>query len=281
MVRLRWLGLWIAGFGLSACGAGALFEDEASRQARLQSAVAEVVGQDRGWQTAFIEQRTATLVTEQRAATERVAEVETRIHGIEDRIDALVRSLPKQPAPGIQPVIAGPAVRSVPSDIDAAALADLRREVAQLKADLDGLGAAAADRDSLKRDLDAMTDAVAGLLAERQKEQAAQRARFERLEFRTRSLPWPQTGAERGVHLASYRSHRDAMTGWEILLARHRPVLAAEAPTFVDVETVSGPYVRLFVGVGEPARRMTALRDGMRAAGEYAMIMPLPQNPES
>lgn len=126
-----------------------------------------------------------------------------------------------------------------------------------------------------------MTGAVAQLLTQRERAEAEARARFERLELRTSALAWPASHGERGVHLASYKTHEAALAGWEVLQSRYRTALGSEPPTLVEVETVAGRFVRLFVGAGLPEKELLKIRDTVRRGGDYAMILPLPTVPDS
>lgn len=240
---------------LAAAGCS-VFQTTEGRQAELAAAVADALEAEKGWQTRFVERRTDTMIADQRAVAARTAAVEGRLQGLEERIDDLVRRMPSvaDPAAG-RPASAGPGFTARPTD--------------------------AAEVEALRRDLDAMTGALAQLLGERQRWEAGTQARFERLEHRTSALSWPDTGGRRGVHLASYRDHQAAMAGWEILAKRHAPLLAEETPTFAEADTVAGRYVRLYVAVGETEGAMNALMNGVRQGGDYAMILALPAPPQS
>lgn len=114
-------------------------------------------------------------------------------------------------------------------------------------------------------------------LGERQDLESAQAsARFERLELRTRDLEWPEQDGRRAVHLASYRSHEEAQAGWEKLSRKYGKQFAGLQPMLVEVDTVAGPFVRLMVGVGAEENALARVRDQLRAAGEYAMILAIP-----
>lgn len=245
------LGLVAATAG---CGAGSLLQSPEDRRAEVAAVVADALEAEKGWQTRFVERRTDAMMAEQQATTARIEEVARRAKELEDQMAEVERRVPSVADPGFgrpaRPAAAGPATD--PADLAA-----------------------------LRRDLDAMTGAVAQLLAERDEAEAATRARFERLELRTSRLPFPDTHGDRGVHLASYRTHEAALRGWEALQARHSALLSQETPTFVEVDTVAGRYVRLLVAVGAGERQLDSLRDGIRRRGDYAMVVPLPVGPGS
>lgn len=232
------------------CGADTLLQSPGDRREEIASAVAEALEAEKGWQTRFVERRTESMLSEQQAIAARTAEITQRTKFLEDRLDDVARRVPSVADPGFGRATAAAAPAA--SSVD-------RAEV-----------------EALRRDLAAMTTAVGQLLSERERDEAAIRARFERLEFRTSRLGWPDGGGDQGVHLASYRTHDAAMRGWEQLQERHRGVLSIEAPTFVEVETVAGRFVRLFVGVGLPEPALLTIRDGIRRGGDYAMVLPLP-----
>ncbi len=206
----------------TGCGADALLQSPTDRRAEVAAAVAEALEAEKGWQTRFVERRTEAMISEQQEIANRTREVESRTKALQDKLDDVARRVPSIADPGFGRQ--SPAPRA-PSAADAAEV------------------------QAMRRDLDAMTAAVAQLLNDRERDEAVNRARFERLELRTSAVAWPaDNGAEQGVHLASYRTHEAALRGWELLQARHRAILGAETPTFVEVETVAGRYVRLFVG---------------------------------
>lgn len=128
----------------------------------------------------------------------------------------------------------------------------------------------------LRADIDAALRSVSKLNADQEAADARSNARFERLEFRTSELSWPHGSGERGLHLASYRTHEAALAGWELLRTEFPDLLSDEDPVFFEVDTVAGLFVRLMVGVGRNQRWLTEARNKIRAEGEYAMIMPLP-----
>lgn len=237
---------------MAGCGADTLLQTPSDRRDEVAAAVAEALEAEKGWQTKFVERRTETMLAEQQEVAARTEDIDRRTKLLQDQLDDVARRLPSIADPGFGRVRATPAP-SVASGAD-------RAEV-----------------DALRHDLEAMTGAVAQLLSEQARSEAMTRARFERLEIRTRSLAWPDDrGAEQGVHLASYRTHEDALRGWEVLQNRHRAILGSETPTFVEVETVAGRYVRLFVGVGHVDKVLRGIRDGVRSGGDYAMVLPLP-----
>lgn len=241
----------ILALGLAAatagCGADALLQSPEDRRAEIATAVSEALEAEAGRRARSAELRSAAPLAGSQAA--RAEEAERRLKELEDRVEEVARQAPA----------AAQTVSGRPG----------------------GPAAGAAELAALRRDLDAMTGAVAQLLAERERADAEARARFERLELRTSRLGFPDAGGERGVHLASYRSHEAALRGWEILQERHRAALGQEEPTLVEVDTVAGRYVRLFVAVGAPQRQLDALRDEVRRGGDYAMVMPLPAGPGS
>lgn len=237
----------------AGCGADALLQSPSDRREEVAAAVAEALEAEKGWQTRFVERRTETMLAEQQEIAARTQEIESRTKLLKDQLDDIARRVPSVADPGFGRVAAAaPAPRQ-------------------------GDGVDRAEIDAMRHDLDAMTGAVAQLLSERDRSEAVTRARFERLELRTKGLAWPDDrGAEQGVHLASYRTHEAALRGWEVLQDRHRAILGAETPTFVEVETVAGRYVRLFVGVGLAEPVLAGIRDGVRRGGDYAMVLPLP-----
>lgn len=243
-----------------------LLEGEDSRHARVEAVVTEVLDRERGWQSRFIERRTEALVARQQQSGEEVSALERRLEGLEGRLDSVVRVQPRiltdrepeslaEPMPTPPPPPPAVTLAPAPPVIDEAEI------------------------EALRQDLDAMTEAVARLLADRNQAAAALRARLERLELRTSGLSWPAKDGTRAVHLASYRSHAAALAGWEILLERYRPLLITENPTFIEVESVAGRYVRLYVGVGLDESALNRILNGVRAGGDYGMILTLPGPP--
>lgn len=262
MLRLT-LALVLAGM-TAACGAGAILQSPDDRKEEIAAAVTRALDAEKGWQTQFVERRTESMLADQKALAERTEQVADRMKALEDQLDEVIRKVPSVADPGFgrrsagAPPLAAPVAQVVVSDVP---------DAAEIKA--------------LRRDLDAMTGAVAQLLSESERTDAAVRARFERLELRTSRMVWPDSGDPRGVHLASYRTHEAALNGWETLVDRHRAALVSETPTFVEVETVAGRYVRLFVGVGLAEPALNAIRDRIRRGGDYAMVLPLPSGPGS
>lgn len=248
----------------AGCGADTLLQTPTDRRDEIAKAVAEALDAEKGWQTRFIERRTETMLEEQQTMVARTKEIDSRTKALEDRLDDVVRRVPSIADPGFGRVpgaTPAPAAETPPTSAPTAELSAADR----------------AEFDGLRRDLDAMTGAVAQLLTDRERADAAVRARFERLELRTSRIGWPdEGGADRGVHLASYRSHDAALRGWEVLQKRYRTALGTETPTFVEVRTVAGQFVRLFAGVGLPEASLVAIRDAVRDGGDYAMVMPLP-----
>lgn len=239
----------------AGCGAGSLLQSPEERRAEISAEVADALSAEKGWQTRFVERRTDAMLADQKVATARVDKMAGRLDALETRVDDVARKAPSVADTGPR----GSRTGSSPSR-----------------------PADAAEISALRRDLDAMTTAVAQLLTERERADAVIRARFERLEHRTSTLPWPpEPGVERGVHLASYKTHEAALRGWEVLLGRYHGLLNKQEPTFAEVDTVAGRYVRLFVGVGLPKKSQVAIRDGIRHGGDYAMILPVPAGPGS
>lgn len=251
--------LWL----LAGCGAGALLEGEETRRGRVEAAVTEVLDRERDWQSRFIERRTETLVARQQQSGEEVSVLVRRLEGLEGRLDSVVRTQPRLLTDREPDNIAEPT--PTPATPPAMAPAPPAIDEAEIEA--------------LRQDLDAMTEAVARLLADRNQAAAALRARLERLELRTSGLSWPAKDGTRAVHLASYRSHAAALAGWEILLGRYRPLLITENPTFIEVESVAGRYVRLYVGVGLDEGALNRILNAIRAGGDYGMILTLPGPP--
>ncbi|MEQ8813970.1 MAG: hypothetical protein RLO51_00165 [Thalassobaculum sp.] len=234
----------------TGCGVDTLLQTPGDRREEVAAAVAEALEAEKGWQTRFVERRTEAMLAEQQEVAARTQAIDQRTKLLQDQLDDVARRVPSIADAGFGRAQSAPAP---------------------------AVGVARAEVDALRQDLEAMTGAVAQLLGERERSEAETNARFERLELRTSSLAWPDDrGAEQGVHLASYRTHENALQGWEVLQKRHRAILGAETPTFVEVETVAGRYVRLFVGVGHAERVLQGIRDGVRSGGDYAMVLPLP-----
>lgn len=139
-------------------------------------------------------------------------------------------------------------------------------------------GPTSQDFEKLRSEVQAAISAVAELVGDGGQRDAAINARFERLEYRTRTVEWPRqpAGTGPGVHLASYKSHEAALRGWEVLLRRYPSVLGGHEPVLIEIETVAGRFVRLFVAGGFPEAALVTLRNQIRAGGDYAMIMPMP-----
>jgi len=180
---------------------------------------------------------------------------------------------------------------------DSAELDKLEQKIAALATRMDTLArrtspneiAAAMDRqsgpseaevESLRADTSAVVSALADLSEDARRRDAAVNARFERLEYRTRSVPWPRTAPDQphGVHLASYRSHDSALRGWHKLLDKYPLALKGQDPVLIEIETVSGRFVRLIAGAGLPDGALARMRNQVRAGGDYAMILPLQPN---
>jgi prefoldin subunit 5 len=256
MVRARFVGMCLALVTVTGCGAGAVFESEEVRRARVDVAVANALSRERGWQTRFVERRTDTMRADQSALRDRLAELERKAETISGRVDEIQRAAPDT---------AG----YVETETTRAA-ADTR------------LSEMAAEIDSIQRDITAITGAVAKLTTNDRQGEAVTRARLERLEWRTRELRWPSPSSPaKAVHLASYRSHEAALAGWEVLMRRHRDILGPQTPTLIAVRTVAGEYIRLFTGAGLDQTDLVSIQEAMRDSGNYAMILPLPGGPKS
>ncbi|MEO5337628.1 MAG: VacJ family lipoprotein [Magnetospirillum sp. WYHS-4] len=63
---------------------------------------------------------------------------------------------------------------------------------------------------------------------------------------------------ETRVHLGSYTSHDEALTGWETLLERHGGTLSGAEPAFTEVRMGSQTYVRLMAAFPEPVQGTAA-----------------------
>lgn len=243
----RWLVLSILAL-LAGCGTGSIFETDAQRQARIDTAVQEAMQRERDRQTRIVDRRTAPVIDDQQALAARVAAVERMTAAIGGRLD----------------------------EIDRLRALDRTAGTAGSES-VSGQAEAAAEIEAIRRDLRALSGAVAALGRTGVETEAVVRARLERLELRTSRLDWPAPSSlVRGVHLASYRSHEAALAGWEILNRRYRPVLSDQIPTLIEVRTVAGAYVRLFAGAGLDDRGLLRIREALRDGGDYAMILPLP-----
>lgn len=231
---------------LGGCGTGAIFETEIQRQARIDDAVRIALDRERDRQALLVDQRTAPVVDGQQAIADRMVALERMAHAIATRLDQIERM-----TLAAEPPIARTAVQtSIEAEID-----------------------------SIQRDLGALTGAVTNLAQTDDQDEAVVRARLERLELRTSRLAWPTPSSQvRAVHLASYRSHEAALAGWEVLTRRYRDVLGNEIPTLIEVRTVAGEFVRLFVGAGDDQSALLRIREALRDGGDYAMILPLPGN---
>jgi hypothetical protein len=132
--------------------------------------------------------------------------------------------------------------------------------------------------EELRSEARAAIRAVAGLLDAAEQRNAMANARFERLEYRTRTVEWPvqAPGTGPGLHLASYKTHEAALRGWEVLLKQYPAILSGREPALTEIETVAGRFVRLVVGGGLPESSLIRMRNQIRAGGDYAMIMPVP-----
>ena len=108
------------------------------------------------------------MLAEQKETAARTEAIATRMASIEERLDDVARKVPSVADPGFGRANRSTGDRSAPMPaVDAAEVSALRRN------------------------LDAMTGAVAQLLNQREHADAEARARFERLELRTSALAWP------------------------------------------------------------------------------------------
>ena len=156
-------------------------------------------------------------------------------------------------------------------------------KLADLQQRLDAVAAAGKAEKTSLAEIKKLRRALANLKTEiRQDEEherlmeASSRARFERLEQRTSQIKFPPSSAVIGVHLASYQSAEDARKGWKLLRAKYNIALGGLVPHYVDVDTVSGPFIRLMVGLGFPRSDLNKIITAVRAGGDYCMVMPLP-----
>ncbi len=70
------------------------------------------------------------------------------------------------------------------------------------------------------------------------------------------------------VHLASYRSRADAMSGWTILRERYPQLRASARPILKDADLgVSGQYVRLIAGPFDNTSARAVCRNIMARGG--------------
>lgn len=139
-------------------------------------------------------------------------------------------------------------------------------------------GPSSEDFEELRGEARAAIRAVADLIDDAEQRDASSNARFERLEYRTRTVDWPvqKPGTGPGLHLASYKTHESALRGWEVLLKKYPAILSGQEPSLSEIETVAGRFVRLIVGGGLPETSLIRMRNQVRAGGDYAMIMPVP-----
>lgn len=80
--------------------------------------------------------------------------------------------------------------------------------------------------------------------------------------------PPPKTAAAPAVHLASYRSRADAMSGWTILRDKYPQLLASAGPILEDADLGDkGLYVRLFAGPFDNASARAVCRDILARGG--------------
>ena len=262
---------------LSACGAGAVFETNDGFQERVDEAVQQALERERGWQTRFVERRTETMIEDQRALAERIRALEARATQIANRVDEIRRAAPvtanyvatdpdrqqpvaQAPTPAPAPVPAAPTPVSpqpVTPPINTEEIASLRTDLQALIAAMDRLRTARGESNPVLR------------------------ARLERLEYRTSRIAWPPAeGAPRGVHLASYRNRAAAMVGWKTLTERYPDLMDGREPALVEIDTVSGRFVRLFTAAGSPEAELLEIRDALRAGGDYAAVLPMTAAPD-
>lgn len=156
-------------------------------------------------------------------------------------------------------------------------------EFTKLRQQLDAVAAASGQQKAAEKDIKELRHALRALKTEISQNAehnrlatASSRARFERLEHRTSKLKFPPASGVKGVHLASYRSIEDARKGWTLLRNKYNIALGGLVPHYIDVDTVSGPFIRLMVGLGFPQGELNAIITDVRAGGDYSMVMPLP-----
>lgn len=98
MVRLILALLLTA--SVAGCGADALLQSSDARRAEIEATVTDVLQAEKGWQTEFIERRTATMLTEQKQTAARTEAMAERMASIEQRLDDVARKVPSVADPG-------------------------------------------------------------------------------------------------------------------------------------------------------------------------------------
>lgn len=163
------------------------------------------------------------------------------------------------------------------------ALSNVEYKLANLRQQLDAVARANAAQKVSLGEIKKLRRTLAALKKEIRQDnehnrlmEASSRARFERLEQRTSKIKFPPGSGVIGVHLASYQSTEDARKGWLLLRAKYNIALGGLVPHYVDVDTVSGPFIRLMVGLGFPRTDLNKIITAVRAGGDYCMVMPLP-----
>ena len=132
--------------------------------------------------------------------------------------------------------------------------------------------------DGLKARQNQLTTRVDELVARQRHDDGRLNARLERLELRTSQIKFPPAAGAIGIHLASYRELDNAVAGWDWLRRKYGADLIAFTPEYLAVETVSGSFVRLMIGLGQPRADLVPVIAKLRAGGDYAMIMPVPRD---
>ncbi len=209
--------------------------------AKIRDTVAAMEAQRAHRRRLYIDQRIDQVIKNTNGPDDRLRAIETQLGQLETNLETLSR----------QPALADAGGSGAPAP-------EVMEELERIRRD---------SREAL--------DTVATLLKSRDGSTAQIRARIERLEFRTRDVPFPQQLSQKGLHLASYRTHGAALTGWEVLAEKYPDVLNGYSPTYIETETVSGRFVRLFVAVGEDTDRMIQIRNVIRTGGDYAMVLPI------
>lgn len=87
---------------------------------------------------------------------------------------------------------------------------------------------------------------------------------------RPEPVPLPSFEPEATVHLASYYNDRDAIRGWDILLARHEDQLGDYDPILRSVDLGErGAFVRLLAGPVGSRSEAQSLCAALRRTGAY------------
>ncbi|WP_193172000.1 hypothetical protein [Nisaea nitritireducens] len=246
---------------LGGCGLGDLF-GSGTEELRVRAYVRDELDRveaDRGpRRRQYIDERISETVAAADTGDTRLSEVEETLGRLKTDLNIVARKVEKRIELGAG-ASAGASVGAATSQAPAQAASVDPEALSEIRADVD-----------------AALRAVSKLNADQEVADARANARFERLELHTSELNWPEKTGGSGLHLSSYRSHGAALAGWELLRTEFPGLLASEAPLFVEVDTVAGLFVRLMVGAGRNQSWLAEVRDQIRAAGEYAMIMPIP-----